>query len=87
MQIGVLNERARGRYGAFVGAMDGVLESLDEVNKIIDRVKDDHATAGFTVATRDELMGYSRHAFADLDRLRSTAKKYEAELMSREWRL
>ena len=37
--------------------------------------------------TREELQGLKRTATEELERLRAKSKKYEAELVSREWRL
>ncbi|MEC3974858.1 hypothetical protein [Amycolatopsis sp. H20-H5] len=87
MQIEVVNARARSRYGQFVSAMDMVLEALERVDPLIERVDDKHRPGGFTVATQDELIGYRRATFDALDDLRGRAKKYEAELVSRDWRL
>ena len=87
MQIEPVNRRARARYGTFVAAMDMVVHALDETNKVIDRVQKKPAGPGWTVATKAELRGMRRTAFEELERLRRKAKKYEAELQSREWRL
>jgi len=87
MQIDALNRRARERYGAFVTAMDAVLHALDETNSLISRVQRKPAGPGWTVATREELRGIRRGALEELERLRRKTKKYEAELISRDWRL
>jgi hypothetical protein len=87
MQVAAINRRALQNYGAFVSAMDLVLEALEALDKVIDQVDDTKAHAGWTVATQDELKGYRLQAFDELDRLRTIAKKYEAELISRDWRL
>jgi len=88
MHIGVVNARARQRYAEFVGAMDLVLECLTEVKKLVDRVDDDRAPeGGWTLLTRDELAALWRKAFDELDGLRRKTKRYEAELISRDWRL
>ena len=87
MQIQVVNRRAQERYGQFVSAMDLVLEALESVDKVIARVDDSFRPGGFTVATQAELVDYRRDAFEELDELRAMARKYEAELLSREWRL
>ncbi|MGC7101607.1 hypothetical protein ACPZ19_43620 [Amycolatopsis lurida] len=87
MQINAVNQRARRLYGAFISAMDMVGESFDALDKLIEKVDDKAAPGGFTVATKDELKGMRQRAFDELDRLRSQAKKYEAELVSRDWRI
>ncbi|EHR52152.1 hypothetical protein SacmaDRAFT_3954 [Saccharomonospora marina XMU15] len=88
MQVEMLNRRAMGRYQNFVAAMELVRESLDELDGLIAKVPAKPSTgSGWTVATRDELTGYRRQATDELERLRETAKKYEAELVSRDWRV
>jgi hypothetical protein len=87
MQVAAINRRALQNYGAFVSAMDLVLEALEALDKVIDQVDDSKGPAGWTVATQEELQGYRRQVFDELDRLRTIAKKYEAELISRDWRL
>ncbi|TLW92094.1 hypothetical protein FFT09_14530 [Saccharomonospora piscinae] len=88
MQIEALNRRAQQKYGTFVSAMDMVLDSLDELDTFIDRIEDGKADDGsWSVASRDELKGYRRKAVDELGRLRAKAKKYEAELVSRDWRV
>jgi hypothetical protein len=87
MQIEAVNRRARERYGVFVTAMDMVLETLEGLDELIGRVDDKHAGSGWTVATQDELKGYRMQAVDELERLRTAAKKYETELVSRDWRI
>jgi hypothetical protein len=87
MQIPAVNRRARERYTTFVTAMDMVMHALDETNKVIGRVGKKSSGPGWTVATKAELRGMRRGAFEELERLRSKTKKYEADLLSREWRL
>jgi glutamine synthetase type III len=86
MQVAAINRRAQARYSAFVTSMDVLADLFDELDKIIDRVDDTKASGGFTLATQDELKAYRLKAFGELDRLRTTAKKHEAELVSRDWR-
>ncbi|MER7116691.1 hypothetical protein ACWGRK_20565 [Saccharomonospora azurea] len=89
MQIEALNRRAQQKYGTFVSAMDMVVEALEELDKFIDRIDDGKAEDGAwsVAATQDELKGYRRKAVDELGRLRAKAKKYEAELVSRDWRV
>ncbi|WP_324607083.1 hypothetical protein [Saccharomonospora iraqiensis] len=88
VQIEAVNRRARERYGSFVSAMDMVLEALEELDRFIDRVDDDRVGEGtWSMATREELQGLRRRAVDELDRLRAKAKKYEADLVSRDWRV
>ncbi|NKQ57582.1 hypothetical protein HFP15_32440 [Amycolatopsis sp. K13G38] len=87
MQIQAVNRRARERYSAFVMSMDLVLESLEGLTGLIEKVDDKHTGDGWTVATQEELKGYRMQATDALERLRTAAKKYETELVSREWRV
>lgn len=87
MQIEAINRRARERYGTFVATMDLVLEALQGLDELIEKVDDKHAGSGWTVATQDELKGYRMQAIDELERLRVAAKKYETELVSRDWRI
>ncbi|EHR63188.1 hypothetical protein [Saccharomonospora cyanea] len=89
MQIEALNRRAQQKYATFVSAMDMVVEALEELDKFIDRIDDNKAEDGAwsVAATQDELKGYRRKAVDELGRLRAKAKKYEAELVSRDWRV
>jgi hypothetical protein len=86
MQVAAINRRAQGRYSEFVTAMDLLAGLFDELDKLINKVDDGKVAGGFTLATKDELKGYRRTAFESLDRLRTHAKRYEAELVSRDWR-
>lgn len=87
MQIQAVNRRAMEKYREFVSAMDMVLESFDSLDAVIAKVDPKSAAGGWTVATQKELHGYRVRAFEELERLRTIAKKYEAELISREWRI
>lgn len=87
MQIEAMNRRARERYSTFVTSMDMVLQALEGLNELIGKVDDKHTGPGWTVATQDELTGYRMQAVDELERLRVAAKKYETDLVSREWRV
>lgn len=87
MQIESVNRRARERYGSFVSAMDMVREALDNLTPVIVKVRERSGGSGWTVPTREELAGLKRTVTEELERLRAKTKKYEAELVSREWRL
>lgn len=87
MQIQAINRRAMDKYRQFVSAMDMVLESFDSLDSVIAEVDPKNSAGGWTVATQKELQGYRARAFDELERLRTIAKKYEAELISREWRV
>lgn len=87
MQIGAINRRARQKYAVFVSAMDAVREALDGAHKLIAKAPKQPVSAKWTVSTREEMKGLGRNAVGELERLRKKSKRYEAELVSREWRL
>lgn len=87
MQIGAINRRARQKYAAFVGAMDMVREALDQARKLVATMPKQPTGTKWTVSTREEMQGLERTAVGELERLRKKSKRYEAELISREWRL
>lgn len=87
MQIESINRKARERYASFVSAMDMVREALDNLTPVIGKVRERKGGSGWTVPTREELAGLKRTVLEELERLRAKTKKYEAELVSREWRL
>lgn len=78
-------KKALERYGHFVGAMDTLEEGLIEAGKLIQRVDDSKAGAGFTLPTKDELTALLKKVYERVERLRSKAKRHEADLVSREW--
>ncbi|MBB3051152.1 hypothetical protein FHS23_002175 [Prauserella isguenensis] len=82
-----MNKLAVQRYAQFVSAMDLVAEQFDELDKLIARVGKGTTESGFTVPTQGELKGLRAKAFGELDQMRMTAKKFEAELMSRPWKV
>lgn len=87
MQVAAVNRRAQQRYQQFVSSMDLVLQALESLDSLISEVDPNQASGGWTVPTPDELRGYRQKAVDELERLREIAKKYEAELVSRDWRL
>jgi len=87
MQVQTVNRRAQQQYATFVAAMDHVLEALQQLDPLIVRVEEPANETGWTKVTQDELTAYRNRAVDELERLRTTAKKYEANLVSRDWRL
>jgi len=87
MQVQTVNRRAQQQYATFVAAMDQVLEALQGLEPLIQRVDESTKETGWSAVTRDELTAYRIRAVDELERLRATAKKYEANLVSRDWRL
>lgn len=87
MQVQAVNRRAQQQYATFVAAMDQVLEALQGLDPLIAQVDESEQGTGWSTVTRDELTAYRIRAVDELERLRATAKKYEANLVSRDWRL
>ncbi|GGM72638.1 hypothetical protein GCM10012275_49070 [Longimycelium tulufanense] len=89
MQVQVVNEHARQRYGAFVGALDVATESLQASAKVIARMRESkqQVPGNWRACTPDELRQMLNKAFRELEKLKSHAKLYEAELVSRAWRV
>jgi len=87
MEIPGVNKLAVQRYAQLVSAMDLVADQFDELDKIIARVGKGTTDHGFTVPTQGELKGLRSKAFNELDQMRMTVKKYEAELLSRLWKV
>jgi hypothetical protein len=87
MQIGAVNRRARQKYAAFVSAMDMVRSALDEAHKLVAKMPKQPVSGKWTASTREEMQGLERTAVGELERLRKKSKRYEAELISRDWRL
>lgn len=83
-----LNRLARKRYEEFVGALDMVGVAVEEAAKLIKKYDPASVPAGlWSVPDEEELQAAYRKAVDDINRLRANAKKYEAELVSREWRV
>jgi hypothetical protein len=78
-------KKARERYGLFVGAMATLEEALLAAGKLVERVDDSKAGAGFSLPTQEELEVQVKKVFEEFDVLRGKAKRHEADLISREW--
>lgn len=77
-------EEAQRKYLALVHAMDLVQECLDEIRASIKQFRP--MDVSWKVRTRREFQALRLTAQARMDDLRETAKKYEAEMVAREWR-
>jgi hypothetical protein len=88
VQVQALNARATERYGEFVGAIDTVTEMFAPLEKLINRMSERRVPPGsWRIARPEELKKMLAKARKDLEELKAHAKKYEAELKSREWRV
>ena len=86
MQVQVVNRRALRKYREFVSALETVWMVLDDARKLTDKVESE-SKASWRVATGSELRGMVRASMAHVDALQSRARQYEAELVSRDWRI
>lgn len=88
MQISVLNERARRKYSEFVCNIVMVAEALDSVSALIGQMTPCPLTqTRWSVPAAEEVEAARKRAFELLEGLRTRARSYEAELVSRDWRL
>jgi vacuolar-type H+-ATPase subunit D/Vma8 len=89
MQVQAVNQHAVVKYREFEWAMQTVCESLEATERLVNAMSD-HYTGrfeGWQVPTKKEVQEARRKAVALLDGLRKKAKEYEAELLSRGWRV
>lgn len=86
MQVQVVNRRALRKYREFVAALETVWMVLDDARKLADKVQAESRTS-WRVATGSELRGMVRASVEHVDTLQARARKYEAELVSRDWRI
>ncbi|WP_199439416.1 hypothetical protein [Umezawaea beigongshangensis] len=88
MQVQALNKRAQERYDNFVSAMDLVAEQFDPLSALIKKMQEGKAPPGaFRITSPEQLRKLHTDALKALTELREQAKKYEAELKSRDWRV
>ena len=89
MQVQAVNQHAVIKYREFEWAMQTVCESLEATQRLVNGMSD-HYTGrfeGWQVPTKKEVQEARHKAVALLDGLRKKAKEYEAELLSRGWRV
>jgi hypothetical protein len=78
----------RSKYSVFRNAINAVLEALEEAGKVIDRMDDNLAPPdGWSLPSSEEVRAIHTRALHALDVLNQSAKKWEAELLSRGWRV
>ena len=90
-----INRRALRRYGEFWRALALVGNALAEAEQLAAKAADNHTghpsasgkqTAHWSAPTPEELRAAAKKAGRALHTMSSAAKKWEAELVSREWR-
>lgn len=88
MQVQSVNNHAVRKYEQFATAMGQVMAALESLGDLLKKAEmPDKRFQSGTLATPEELQDMHRHAGEQLETLRNAAKKYEAELMSRGWRV
>jgi hypothetical protein len=91
VNVGPVNRRALRKYGEMWRALQMVGNALAEAEKLAAKVDDSTkaskgATAHWSTPTAGELKSAAKKAGRSLSVMSRTAKKWEAELVSREWR-
>jgi len=88
MQVQVVNQHAVVKYREFEWAMETVRESLEATERLVNGMSDQSGRfQGWQVPTKKEVQDARKKAVALLDGLRRKAKEFEAELLSRGWRV
>ena len=89
MQVQAVNQHAVVKYREMEWAMQTVCESLEATQRLVNAMSDHHTGRfeGWQVPTKKEVQEARHKAVALLDGLRKKAKEYEAELLSRGWRV
>ncbi|WP_298796081.1 hypothetical protein [Pseudonocardia sp. 73-21] len=90
VQVKPINRRALRRYGEFWRALQMVGNALAEAERVAAKATDNQPargqTAHWAAATPDEMKSATKKAKNSLHIMSAAAKKWEAELVSREWR-
>ena len=90
---GPINRRALRRYAEFWAALHAVGEALGQAERLAGKVQDagkPRAGAGgrrsWSVATPEEMRAAAKKAHASLRVIATSAKRWEADLVYRDWR-
>ncbi len=92
---GPLNRRALRKYAEFWTALQAVGAALEQADKLAAKIQDNQpakASAGaggrrsWSVATPEEMRAAAKKAHASLRVIATSAKRWEADLISRDWR-
>ncbi len=88
MQITAVNEHAQKRYKEFTTAIAHVHELIIPIDKLIGRMDKPNARyRGWRMKRPDELKAIVKKLRNQLELVTEQAKKYEKELISRDWRV
>jgi len=90
LNVKPVNRRALRRYGEFWRALQMVGNALAEAERVAAKATDTRPargqTAHWSTATPQEMKAAAKKAGDSLHVMSTAAKKWEAELVSREWR-
>ena len=82
-----LNRRAMRRYAEFWKALQAVGEAIAEADRLAAKATDAKTSkARWSAATPEEMKAAAKKAGQSLHIISAAAKRWEAELVSREWR-
>jgi hypothetical protein len=82
------NRRAMKRYQSFLDAMGNLGDMLDDADRVIAQMADMYVGAsGWKVPDKREVIAARNRVTRKLELLRRAAKRYEAELISNEWKV
>jgi hypothetical protein len=89
MRVQAVNKAAQERYATFKTAIALLQDVIDDqVRGLVAKIDDSKIPGeAWSVPTSDEVKALCDRAVGDIEDLAATAKKYEAELISREWRV
>lgn len=91
LNVKPVNRRALRRYGEFWRALQMVGNALAEAERVAAKATDNQPARGgqrahWSTATPQEMKAAAKKAGDALHVMSTAAKKWEAELVSREWR-
>lgn len=88
MQVQAVNRRARRKYGEFYGALQMVIESIEHSKKLVENL-DERPDGEYSWAApeKGEVQAAHDKAARSMETMHKSAKKHEAELISRDWRV
>lgn len=91
LNVKPVNRRALRRYGEFWRALQMVGNALAEAERVAAKATDHRPARGgerahWSTATPQEMKAAAKKAGDSLHVMSTSAKKWEAELVSREWR-
>lgn len=88
VNFGPVNRRALRQYGVFWRAVQAVDQAIGDAEKLGSEAEDIAKEQGQprTVPSAEELRAAAKKAGRAIEIMAKTSKKWEAELVSREWR-